>query len=81
VSFEDEINEAIDDMNKWRDEMRKKRGRPIPEGGRRDYVLNIRINEEEKKQLTTLMEKFEMNSSEVVRALIDEGYAANSDEE
>ena len=80
MSFEDEINKAISNIIDWRVEMRKKRGRPIPEGGRRDYVLNIRINEEEKKQLTTLMEKFEMNSSEAIRALILAGYAANSSE-
>lgn len=61
--------------------MRKKRGRPIPEGGRRDYMLNVRINEEERRKLKTLSEKFDMGSSEVVRALIDEGYAANSSED
>lgn len=60
--------------------MRKKRGRPIPEGGRRDYTLKIRVNKEEKERLGVLMEKLEMNSSEVVRALIDERYADNSGE-
>ena len=54
--------------------MRKKRGRPIPEGGRRDQVFPIRINEEERRQIDALAEKFGVSHAEVIRRSVGKAF-------
>ena len=54
--------------------MRKKRGRPIPEGGVRDRLMMVRLNETEEYMLNKLAERAGIPRTEYVRLLIWEAY-------
>ena len=54
--------------------MRRKKGRPVPEGGVRDQYIMIRVNGQEARKWTIIAEKLATSRAEVGRKLVEKAY-------